>query len=86
MGLDAEVIVPAGADVTCHSGSGSVIDYMIISRHLVPYIRSFKVDTLYSIAYRCDLSGPVENLFSRLRHRVSSKQLNFDTQGESFFR
>ena len=39
--LDACVIVP-DVQITCHAGSGSLIDYCVCSRVLIPYIVSFE--------------------------------------------
>ena len=41
--LDARIILPEGGGVTCHQGNGSLIDYMIVSNKLQPYLRHFRI-------------------------------------------
>ena len=43
--LDAVVVTPSGGSITCHQGRGSLIDFMIISRKLEPYIKAFEIVT-----------------------------------------
>ena len=35
---------PTNTNITCHQGKGSLIDYMVISNDLAPYVHSFEAD------------------------------------------
>ena len=37
-------MAPSNTDITCHQGKGSLIDFMVISNNLAPYVRSFEAD------------------------------------------
>ena len=38
--LDAQILKPSNTEVTCHAGSGSLIDYAVVSNSLEPYVVS----------------------------------------------
>ena len=57
--LDAAVVRP-DADITCHQGSGSLIDYAVCSKSLVPYITSLA--TISDVPWK-----PHDGLRMRLR-------------------
>ena len=41
--LDAEVVTADGAEATCHIGRGSLIDYVICSKRIRPYIKTLRL-------------------------------------------
>ena len=45
LALDTETVLPRNAEVTCHQGKGSCIDFFIISDLLLPYVASTSVVT-----------------------------------------
>ena len=44
LGVEAKVMAPTNTKITCHQGKGSLIDFMVISNNLAPYVHSFEVD------------------------------------------
>ena len=44
LGIEAKVMAPSNTDITCHQGNGSLIDFIVISNNLAPYVHSFEAD------------------------------------------
>ena len=43
--LEAIVVKPMGSDTTCHQGKGRLLDYLVCSACLVPYVDAFEVQS-----------------------------------------
>jgi hypothetical protein len=58
--LSGFVVVPTGATISCSSGRGSMLDYLLVSKSMIPRLRSVTMDLNSVWAPHCGLRVVVD--------------------------